>query len=174
MIHPLVWIEMQEGCCGRAGETCTKRMLKEQICQMLPLQPKARISASTFHSLTRNSFFSSWNIFQKPENPLNLGHLRKVANINVVSLTTAWWMRCVLYLWSSEYDRLFQKPGWRIRRVFESGKYYTALLDLPFVFDLYLCCGTSGCLGILHIFPILYGIGTPSVFLVSQGTRRLN
>lgn len=59
MIHPLVWIERQEGCCGRAGETCTKSMLQEQICQMLPLQPKACISASTFQTLTRNSFFSS-------------------------------------------------------------------------------------------------------------------
>lgn len=111
---------------------------------MLPFQPKGHISVSTFQTLTCNSFFSSWNIFQKPENPLNLGHLRKVANINVGSLTTAWWMRCVLYLWSSEYDTLFQKTGWRIRKVFESGKYYTALLgwNLPFgVFDLYLCSG---------------------------------
>lgn len=152
-------------------------MLEEQICQMLPLQPKAHISASTFQTLTYNSFFPSWSIFQKPENPLNLGPFRKVANINVGSLATAWWMRCVLYLWSSEYDRLFQKTCGRIQKMFESGKYYTALLDwnLPFgVFDLYLCCGISGGLGILHIFPILCGIGTPSLLLVSWSTRRLN
>lgn len=105
-------------------------MLQEQICQMLALQPKAHISAFTFQTLTCNSFFFSWNIFQKPESPLNLGHLRKVANINVGSLTTASWMRCVLYLWRSEYDRLFQKTGWRIR-VFESGKlHYFAELEL--------------------------------------------
>lgn len=37
-----------------------------------------------------------------------------------------------------------------------------------------ICVQASGCLSILHIFPILCGIGTLSILLVNWGTRRLN